>query len=110
MSENLNVWTEYKEHSVEGHEYTGTLKFKGKNIWGPRGCHGNTMQLGTAINNADWRFFMNFETKKHSVEGHTRYISVKDKDEVTLKLGTHDSMDELAAAIRAALAADGNES
>ncbi|KAM3518376.1 hypothetical protein NHJ13051_008248 [Beauveria bassiana] len=38
----MEVWTESKEHYVEGHTLTGTLNFKGERIWGPNGCHSNT--------------------------------------------------------------------
>ncbi|KAM3450544.1 hypothetical protein MY3296_006007 [Beauveria thailandica] len=105
----MEVWTEHKEHSVEGHTLTGTLNFKGERIWGPRGCHPNTVRLGTALQTADWRFAMTFEDKPHSVEGHVRYISVKDwNGRVILdKLSTHDSMDSLARAVMEKIRADG---
>ncbi|KAI1920649.1 hypothetical protein LOZ58_004589 [Ophidiomyces ophidiicola] len=97
----MDVWTEHKEHSIEGHTLTGTLKFKGEVIWGPHGCHENTMRLGTALNNADWRFAMTFESKEKSVEGHDRYINVKDKNGAAVlnQLSTHVSLDDLARAV-----------
>lgn len=97
----MEVWTEHKAHSVEGHTLTGTLNFKGQAIWGPNACHDNTVRLGKAIQEADWRFAMTFEPKSHSVEGHVRSISVKDwNGRVTLdKLSTHNSMDLLARAV-----------
>lgn len=97
----MEVWTEHKEHSVEGHTLTGTLKFMGKSIWGPHSCHDNTVRLGKALQEADWRFAMVFEPKEHSVEGHVRYISVKGWDGSVIldKLSTHDSMDSLARAV-----------
>ena len=97
----MDVWTEAKEHSVEGHTLTGTLRFKGQIIWGPRGCHDNTMRLGDALNQADWRFAMSFAPKEHTIEGHTRYISVKGWDGTLLldKLNTHDEMDSLAKTV-----------
>ncbi|EJP62351.1 hypothetical protein CRV24_003703 [Beauveria bassiana] len=97
----MEVWTESKEHSVEGHTLTGTLNFKGERIWGPNGCHSNTVSLGKALQEADWRFAMVFDDKSHSVEGHTRSISVKDwNGKVTLnKLSTHSNMDSLARVV-----------
>lgn len=97
----MEVWTESKDHSVEGHTFTGTLNFRGEPIWGPNGCHSNTSQLARALNQADWRFAMLLEPKSHSVEGHTRVISVKDwNGNVTLdKLSTHSNMDSLARAV-----------
>ncbi|OAA35819.1 hypothetical protein ISF_09977 [Cordyceps fumosorosea ARSEF 2679] len=97
----MEVWTENKEHSVEGHNLTGTLNFKGERIWGPRGCHDNTVSLGAALQAADWRFAMSFERKSHSVEGHVRYISVKGWNGKLIldKLSTHDSMDSLARVV-----------
>ncbi|KAM3429056.1 hypothetical protein MY4824_008479 [Beauveria thailandica] len=105
----MEVWTENKEHSVEGHTLTGTLNFKGEPIWGPRGCHDNTVDLGTALQKADWRFAMTFENKAHSVEGHVRYISVKDWNGKLLldKLSTHDSMDSLARVVMQKIREDG---
>ena len=97
----MDVWTVAKEHSVEGHTLTGTLRFKDQIIWGPRGCHDNTMRLGDALNQADWRFAMSFAPKEHTIEGHTRYISVKGWDGTLLldKLNTHDEMDSLAKTV-----------
>ncbi|KAH8692135.1 hypothetical protein BGW36DRAFT_42393 [Talaromyces proteolyticus] len=105
----MEVWTEHKEHSVDGHKLTGTLKFKGQTIWGPHGCHENTMRLAEALTEADWRLAMTFETKELSVEGHVRYISVKDGNGQLLldKLSTHDSMDDLARAVMRAINSDG---
>ncbi|KAE8381546.1 hypothetical protein BDV26DRAFT_289396 [Aspergillus bertholletiae] len=102
----MEVWTEHKEHTVEGHTLTGTLNFMGQPIWGPRGCHDNTVRLGAALQQADWRFAMTFVPKEHSVEGHVRYISVKDYDGNVIldKLSTHDSMDALAGAVMQAVA------
>lgn len=94
----FKVWTENRDHTKEGHTLTGTLKYKGKTIWGPRMCHRNTFLLGDALQEADWRFLMIFEPREKSIEGHTRYISVKDwNGKVILdKLMTHPNMDDLA--------------
>lgn len=95
--EELLVWTEHKEKSEEGHHLTATLLFNGKAVWGPRGCHENTMLLAEALTTADYRFTILFKKKEASVEGHTRYISVWSKGKVTLdKLSTHDNMDSFA--------------
>ncbi|GAB1196523.1 hypothetical protein APSETT444_005795 [Aspergillus pseudonomiae] len=97
----MEVWTEHKSHSVEGHTLIGELKYKGQTIWGPRACHPNTTQLGKALTDADWRFAMTFEHRDKSVEGHVRKISVKDWNGNLLLdgLSTHDSMDSLARAV-----------
>ena len=105
----MEVWTEHKGHSVEGHTLTGTLNFKGQPIWGPSGCHDNTLQLGAALHKADWRFAMTFSSKGHSVEGHVRVISVKGWDGTLLldKLSTHDNMDSLARAVMEKVRSEG---
>ena len=97
----MEVWTENKEHSVEGHIFTGTLKFKGETIWGPTHCHDNTARLAEALQNADYRFSLLLSARDKSVEGHIRYISVKDWNGNTVldRLSTHDSMDSLARAV-----------
>ncbi|KAF3762122.1 hypothetical protein M406DRAFT_53353 [Cryphonectria parasitica EP155] len=104
MNQQLNVWLENKQHSIEGHIFQCTLKFDDRVIYGPISCHDNTVALGDAIHNADSRFKMSFDKKDHTVEGHTRYISVKSGDKVLLdKLSTHDNMAGLVAAIDLAL-------
>ncbi|KAJ9203779.1 hypothetical protein DTO164E3_2133 [Paecilomyces variotii] len=102
------VWTENKDHSVEGHTLTGALYYNDTLIWGPRGCHGNTRRLGDALHDLDRGFYMKFDDKEKSIEGHTRYISVKAKGNVILdKLSTHPSMDELATVVKGVLAGKG---
>ncbi|KAJ8066481.1 hypothetical protein OCU04_005541 [Sclerotinia nivalis] len=102
-----SIWLEDKAHSVEGHIYTGTLWFNKKIIW-ERSCHDNTIKLGDAIHQLDPRFSMSFAKKEKSVEGHTKYISVKVEDKVILdKLDTHDNMDSLVTSVTAILAALG---
>lgn len=105
----MEVWTENKEHSVEGHIFTGTLKFKGETIWGPTHCHDNTARLAEALQNADYRFTLLLSAREKSVEGHIRYISVKDWNGSTVldKLSTHDSMDSLARAVSKKLRENG---
>ncbi|PYI25432.1 hypothetical protein BP00DRAFT_499496 [Aspergillus indologenus CBS 114.80] len=104
MIEQLDVWLDDKEHSVEGHIFNCTLTFRNKVIWGPISCHDNTVALRNAIHQADRRFDMSFTNKGHTVEGHTRYISVKSNGEVLLdRLPTHDNMAGLLSAINAAL-------
>ncbi|KAB8228987.1 uncharacterized protein BDW43DRAFT_303430 [Aspergillus alliaceus] len=101
MSDQYDIWIEDKPHSVEGHIFYGTLTFKGKVVWGPKHCHNNTTQLKTALRQADDRLDMEFISKPNSVEGHTRYISVKSKGNVILnKLSTHDNMDELVTVVK----------
>lgn len=97
----MEIWTTHKEHSVEGHTFTGTLNFEGKPIWGPHSCHENTIHLGKALQEADPRFDMVFEPKDHSGMGHQRYISVRDwnRDFVLDNLSTCDNMDFLARAV-----------
>ncbi|KAM0246381.1 hypothetical protein ACHAQJ_010252 [Trichoderma viride] len=107
MTEQLEVWLDPKDHSVEGHIFTCTLTFRNKVIWGPTSCHDNTVALRNAIHKADRRFDMSFEKKDKTVEGHINYISVKSKGEVLLdKLSTHDNMIGLVSAINAAQAAN----
>jgi hypothetical protein len=102
-SEQLYVWVDDKAHSVEGHIFIGKLTFRNKLIWGPATCHDNTVALGNAIHEADRRFLMTFEKKDETLEGHTRYISVKSNGTVTLdKLSTHPNMDDLVQAIKTA--------
>ncbi|OJZ90595.1 hypothetical protein ASPFODRAFT_40993 [Aspergillus luchuensis CBS 106.47] len=105
----MQVQTSNKEHSVEGHTYTGTLKFRGQTIWGPHTCHDNTQQLARALQNADWRFSLELDSKEKTIEGHTRYISVTDWNGnlVLDRLSTHDNMDTLAEAITGAVAGAG---
>ncbi|KAI1086557.1 hypothetical protein F5B19DRAFT_131114 [Rostrohypoxylon terebratum] len=105
MTEQLNVWLENKNHSVEGHIFNCTLTFRNKVIWGPISCHDNTVALRNAIHKADSRFDMSFTKKDHTVEGHTCSISVKSNSEVLLtKLSTHDNIAGLVTAINAVLA------
>ncbi|KLU92137.1 hypothetical protein MAPG_11084 [Magnaporthiopsis poae ATCC 64411] len=104
MIEQLNVWLDDKDHSVEGHIFNCTLTFRNKVIWGPASCHDNTVALRNAIHEADRRFDMSFTKKDKTVEGHIRYISVKSNGKVLLdKLSTHDNMAGLVSAIDAAL-------
>ncbi|KAJ2966566.1 hypothetical protein NQ176_g10089 [Zarea fungicola] len=107
MSEQLRVWLEPKRHSVEGHTATCILTFRGRTIWGPASCHQNTIELRNAIHKADDRFNILFEPKSHTVEGHTRSISVSSFGQVLLdRLSTHDNMEGLVIAINAVLAID----
>ncbi|KAJ6070612.1 hypothetical protein N7467_011931 [Penicillium canescens] len=99
------VWTEKRGNTVEGHTLTGALYFNNDLIWGPRGCHVNTRRLGDALHDLDCGFYMKFEGMTKSIEGHTRFISVKARGDVILdKMDTHDSMDELAAVVKGVLA------
>lgn len=82
--------------------------FKDRQVWGPVSCYDNAEQLRDAIRKAVVRFALTVESKSKSIEGHTRYISVKSHGIVLLdKLSTHDNMEELAIAIEAILAALG---
>ncbi|KAJ9192971.1 hypothetical protein DTO166G4_5104 [Paecilomyces variotii] len=102
------VWTEDKDHSVEGHTLTGSLYYNDTLIWGPRGCHPNTRELGDALHDLDNGFYMKFQNKDKSIEGHTRVIIVKAKGDVILdRLSTHPSMDDLAIAVKGVLAGIG---
>ncbi|KAE8148521.1 hypothetical protein BDV25DRAFT_141711 [Aspergillus avenaceus] len=105
----MEVWTEHKSHSVEGHTLTGELRYRGETIWGPTHCHDNTLQLGRALTEADWRFTMLFENRSHSVEGHVRKISVKNwnGDLLLNGLSCHDNMDSLARAVMERVRTDG---
>lgn len=105
MTEGLDVWLDNKDHSVEGHIFNCTLKFRNKVIWGPIHCHDNTVALREAIHAADRRFDMSFEKRDKTIEGHIKYISVKSNGKVLLdKLSTHDNMVGLISAINAVLA------
>lgn len=100
----LRVKLENKHKTIEGHTRTCTLKFNGRTIWGPRGCHDNTIDLKDAIETADPRFNLYLERKPKSIEGHTKYISVISKGKVTLdKLSTHDNMQGFIDAIESAV-------
>ncbi|KAI0124441.1 hypothetical protein F4776DRAFT_672371 [Hypoxylon sp. NC0597] len=93
MNNKLHVWLDEKPHSVESHTAQCTLFFKDRQIWGPVGCHANTEQLKEAIEKADHRFALTVEPRSKSIEGHTRYISVKSHGKVLLdKLSTHNNM------------------
>ncbi|KAL6791089.1 hypothetical protein J3E68DRAFT_411905 [Trichoderma sp. SZMC 28012] len=108
MTDQLNVWLDHKEHSLEGHIFECTLTFRDKIIWGPKSCHDNTVALRNAIHEADERFDMSFTKKDKTAEGHTRYISVKSNGKVLLdKLSTHANMQGLVDAINATLTVAG---
>ncbi|PQE06580.1 hypothetical protein CJF31_00009703 [Rutstroemia sp. NJR-2017a BVV2] len=91
-----------KQHSVEGHIFVGTLTFDGRKIW-ERSCHDNTVALGQALEKIDPRFRMSFEKKDKTNEGHTKTITLKDKNGNTLvdKLSTHDNMHDLVVSVNA---------
>ncbi|KAI0968779.1 hypothetical protein F4678DRAFT_463967 [Xylaria arbuscula] len=94
------AWLDPKSHSVEGHTKQCILTFNGRIIWGPMGCHDNTVELRDALRRADDRFDMIIMDKPHSVEGHTAWISVSRGETVYLdKLHTHDNMTGLCRAI-----------
>ncbi|OTA98718.1 hypothetical protein M426DRAFT_47529, partial [Hypoxylon sp. CI-4A] len=96
------VWLDEKPHSVEGHTAQCILFFKDRQVWGPVSCHDNTTQLRDAIEKADDRFALTVEPRSKTIEGHTRYISVKSKGVVILdKLPTHDNMGGLVVAVEA---------
>ncbi|POS73689.1 hypothetical protein DHEL01_v207920 [Diaporthe helianthi] len=110
MNDKLYVWLDDKPHSVEGHNRQCTLFFKDNQVWGPKGCHYNTTSLADAIQKADDRFVLRLEPKPHSVEGHTRYISVKSRGQLLLnRMSTHDNMAELVAVIDAIETAQAKE-
>lgn len=93
---------------MEGHIFTCTLLFNGKLIRGPRSCHDNTIELKNALHKADERFDIELYKQDHTVEGHTRYISVKSGGNLLLdKLSTYGNMGSLVVAINAVLAIDG---
>ncbi|KAI5810961.1 hypothetical protein DFH27DRAFT_530557 [Peziza echinospora] len=95
------VYLDEKDKSVEGHIFIGKLTFDGKTIW-ERSCHDNTVALAEALREIDPRFHMAFTKKDKTVEGHTKYITVKAKGKVVLdKLNTHDNMHDLAVAVQA---------
>ncbi|KAI1368597.1 hypothetical protein F5Y08DRAFT_354518 [Xylaria arbuscula] len=94
------AWLEPKEHSHEGHTSHCILLFNGRLIWGPMGCHDNTIQLRDALRMADDRFEIIIMDKPHSNEGHTATISVSRGGTVFLdKLHTHANMTGLCKAI-----------
>ncbi|EFY89357.1 hypothetical protein MAC_04543 [Metarhizium acridum CQMa 102] len=109
MADHFRIWTDRKNNSVEGHTRTGILTFENKVIWGPVNCHDNTERLRVALHEADHRFDMILTPKQNTVEGHTRFISVRNSaGRVTLdRLSTHDNMDTLVAAVNAARAIAG---
>lgn len=99
-----DVWDEPKDHSTEGHIFTCVLTFRNKTIWGPATCHDNTVALRNALHYADRRFDIIFTKKDRTLEGHTRYISVKSNGETILdRLSTHPNMDDMITAINTAL-------
>ncbi|OAA51639.1 hypothetical protein NOR_00232 [Metarhizium rileyi] len=104
MADQFAIWLDAKDNSVEGHTLNGILTFNNKVIWGPKGCHENTENLRKALNKADHRFDMILVPKEKSVEGHTRYISIRDSNGnlVLDKLSTHNNMEGLVAAVNAA--------
>ncbi|OAA36393.1 hypothetical protein BBO_08270 [Beauveria brongniartii RCEF 3172] len=107
MTDKLNVWLDSKDNTQEGHIFTCALLFKGKKVWGPVSCHDNTIALKDALNNADNRFDLELKKKDRTLEGHTRYISVKAHGKVYLeKLSTHENMQGLVAAVDAIIALD----
>ncbi|KAM3473215.1 hypothetical protein MY5147_004891 [Beauveria neobassiana] len=108
MSDNkLKVWLDSKDNTVEGHIFTCTLLFKGKKVWGPVSAHDNTIELQKALHKADSRFEVELKKKDRTLEGHTRYISVKAGGKVYLdKLSTHENMQGLADVVDAIIALD----
>lgn len=106
MDDNLTVWLDDKDHSVEGHNCEATLTFQGTVIWGPESCHDNTFALAQAIQRTDGRFNLIIERKSKTIESHTRYISVASHGRTLLdRLPTHDNMEGLIMAINNALEA-----
>lgn len=103
MTDQLTVWLTDKKHSIEDHLFEFTLSFRERVIFGPTSCDSRTIELGNAIHKADYRFTMNIGTKsKKTVEGHTRYISVKSYGRILVdRLPTHDNMCCLIVAINA---------
>ncbi|KAH6858810.1 hypothetical protein B0T12DRAFT_165499 [Alternaria alternata] len=100
MGDETKVWLDTINKTVEGHTNTCTLFYNDKIIWGPRSCHDNTVDLQTVLRKADPRLELRLARKDHSVEGHTRAISVMSKGEVILnKLSCHDNMEGLVTAI-----------
>ncbi|KAH8159419.1 hypothetical protein CIB48_g8828 [Xylaria polymorpha] len=94
------AWLDPKRNSVEGHIKQCILTFNGNVIWGPVGCHDNTVQIRDALQRADSRFGMIIMDKPHTVEGHTAFISISRGDTVYLdKLHTHDNMSGLCQAV-----------
>lgn len=97
MSEENRVWLTEKSKTVEGHVNTATLYFNGNKIWGPSGCHDNTVDIQTALRQADPRFELRLERKSHSVEGHTRSINIRARGKMYLENHScHDNMQSMA--------------
>ncbi|KAI1347136.1 hypothetical protein F5Y01DRAFT_256564 [Xylaria sp. FL0043] len=94
------VWLDSKEHSDEGHTKLCILTFNEKVIWGPTGCHDNTIHLKEALHKADSRFDILIMDKPKTIEGHTAAISVSRGGTTYLsRLSTHPNMQGLCAAV-----------
>ncbi|CAI6091766.1 unnamed protein product [Clonostachys chloroleuca] len=90
--------------TVEGHTMTGTVYFENKKIWGPKSCHDNSVDIQRAFKRADPRFEMALERKPHSVEGHTRALTIKSNGNTILNgHSVHDNMDDMVATIKGIL-------
>ena len=102
MPGEYRCWTESTGHSVEGHTNTATLYFKNQAtpLWGPQGCHDNTVDIQTALRKADPRFELRLQRKAHTVEGHTLTFNIRANGVDLLRnLSCHDNMDSLATVI-----------
>lgn len=93
-------WVETKDKTVEGHTNSAALYFNDNLLWGPKGCHDNTVDIQTALRKADPRLELRMERKGHSVEGHTRTFNVRaNGEDVLTGHSCHDNMEELAMII-----------
>ena len=109
MTGENKCWTETKDKTVEGHTNSAALYFKdqGKPLWGPKGCHDNTVDIQAALRKADPRLELRMERKEHSVEGHTRTFNVRaNGKDLLIGHSCHDNMDDLATIINTIWAVD----
>lgn len=104
MSNDLKVWLEPKDPTVEGHSVQCTLTFNDEVVWGPHSCSPNTAHLRRALHGADPRFDLQLSEISKEVAGHTQTISVKFGHTLYLdKLSTHEDMSGLCEAIEKCL-------
>ena len=102
MSSAPRTWVNTKDKTVEGHTNTAALYFDGNPnpLWGPNGCHDNTVDIQTALRQADPRLELRMERKGHSVEGHTRTFNVEARGQTLLQNHScHDNMESLSSTI-----------
>ncbi|KAI8722837.1 hypothetical protein NCS52_00428800 [Fusarium sp. LHS14.1] len=100
MTDQNRVWLNEKPHSKEGHDNTATLFYQGNQVWGPHGCHDNTVDIQTALRQADPRFELRLERKSHSIEGHTRTINIRARGKMYLENHScHENMQSMADTI-----------